>query len=114
MRINKRQAEFIHPAVVYGWEIYVSPFRKSALWDDDPMTPVKVGPLLEGLIDVGVMERVESGSGFGRIRISKIGRRFLCPYCFRGRTYRGSDDPEKTVPCAYCINGVRLDTESKQ
>lgn len=43
MRISKREAKFIHPAVVYRWEINIQHWRKSAMWDDDPLMPVKIG-----------------------------------------------------------------------
>lgn len=109
MKITKREAKYIHPAVVYRWEIYEGQFRKRALWDDDPILTVSVGSLAEQLIMKGILERVDWGMGITRIRLTKLGETFRCPCCYRGRTFHGSADPDKTIACPHCESGVRLD-----
>jgi hypothetical protein len=65
--LNKREREFLKPAIVHGWEIEISPFRKTALWDGDSLLPV-IGTMAESLIKRGYLERVSMGFGRDIIR----------------------------------------------
>lgn len=43
--LNKREREYIKPAVIYDWEIHLWPGRKDGVWDGDKILPVKVGSM---------------------------------------------------------------------
>ncbi|QDX29500.1 hypothetical protein Dpoa569_0001275 [Dickeya poaceiphila] len=109
MRLSKREIEYIKPAFLYSWQIYVSAYRKTALWDDDPLVPVKVGAVADGLIRKGVLELVHMGYSRSVIRLSKLGETFRCPKCVNGRTFEGSENPDETVECKHCVSGIRID-----
>jgi hypothetical protein len=113
MRINKREVEYIKPAFLYGWKIYVSAYRKTALWDDDPLVPVRIGAVADELIRKGILELVYMGMGRSIIRLSQLGETFRCPKCVNGQTFEGSENPDETVKCKHCISGIRLDNSKE-
>ncbi|EDA9105922.1 hypothetical protein A4N98_04060 [Salmonella enterica subsp. enterica serovar Gdansk] len=102
--LNKREREFLKPAIVHYWEIEISPTRKTALWDGDPLLPVKVGVMAENLINRGYLERVSMGFGRDIIRATDNAKKLRCYRCSYGRVIdKRGQQGEK---CPHCDGGV--------
>ncbi|MCU1787717.1 hypothetical protein CUU54_02445 [Pectobacterium polaris] len=91
MKINKREAEYLRTAIIHGWEIYTTPWRTAALWDDDPIMPVKIGRVVEGLIVKGLFEKIPHGYECHTLRHTSLALTFKCNNrpCQKGKIYNG-------------------------
>ncbi|EQA6233030.1 hypothetical protein ACX5DY_005015 [Enterobacter hormaechei] len=102
--LNKRERAFLSPAIVCWWEIEISPFRKTALWDGDSLMPVKVGAMAEDLIKRGYLERVSMGFGRDIIRATKKAKDLHCYRCSYGKVI--NKNGQRGEDCPHCDGGV--------
>lgn len=102
--LNKREREFLKPAIVHRWEIEISPYRKTALWDGDSLFPVKVGAMAEDLIKRGFLERVSMGFGRDIIRATKKAEGLHCYRCHYGKVI--NENGLQGEDCPHCDGGV--------
>ncbi len=102
--LNKRERDFLKPAIVHFWEIEISPWRKSALWDGDALLPVRVGKMAESLIERGYLERVSLGMGRETIRATAKSKSLRCYRCSYGRI---GDNK-----CPHCDGGILPEEQS--
>ncbi|HBR3033950.1 hypothetical protein J6O57_12215 [Escherichia coli] len=102
--LNKREREFLKPAIVHLWEIEISPVRKTALWDGDSLLPVRVGAMAESLIKRGYLERVSMGFGRDIIRATEKAKNLRCYRCSYGRTIKNG---QQAGPCPHCDGGIK-------
>lgn len=100
MRINKREAEYVKTAVLYGRSIEISGWSSKPLWDNDVLLPVKVGKVVEGLITKGLFKKVEWSPGYTRIYKTPLANTFECknPGCHHGNLYDERDLPSGNCP----------------
>lgn len=107
MKIGKREAKILIPAVLYGWAIEKPSYRKTAYWDDDPAMPVTIGPIIEKLIDNGFLQRAQL-NGVTKIRATQKSKLLVCA---NSGCYRGSiiDEYGNDVgSCPNCSSGLIL------
>jgi len=103
--LNKREREFLKPAIVHCWEIDISPVRKTALWDGDAMLPVKVGKMAEALIARGYLERVQMGYGREIIRATEKAKSLRCWVCSYGKVI--NEHGQQDGKCPHCEGGIK-------
>ncbi|MND11839.1 hypothetical protein D3C87_616270 [compost metagenome] len=67
MVLTKRQQKLLQPMVVYDWKIYHDTSRNAAtgFFDDDPIMPVRIGPVMQSMVDKRLVERIEGLYGRG-------------------------------------------------
>jgi len=102
--LNKRERAFLSPAIVCWWEIEISPFRKTALWDGDSLMPVKMGAMAEDLIKRGYLERVSMGFGRDIIRATQKAKDLHCYRCSYGKVI--NKNGQQGENCPHCDGGV--------
>ena len=102
--LNKREREFLKPAIIHGCEIEISPFRKTALWDGDSVLPVRVGAMAENLIKRGYLERISLGFGRDIIRATEKAKDLRCYRCSYGRIIKKG---QQAGPCPHCDGGIK-------
>ncbi|WP_370428044.1 hypothetical protein AB9B86_10990 [Klebsiella michiganensis] len=102
--LNKREREYIKPAVIYDWEIHLWPGRKDGVWDGDKILPVKVGAMAESLIKRGYLERLGSV-----IRATEKTKALKCRTgnCLYGRLY--DDNDVDSGECPDCDGGMMFE-----
>lgn len=102
MNINRKQRDYLRSAVVFDCEIHRGRYghAKGFYWDGDKDFSVKVGPLCEKLIDLGLMARIK-GHPFEAIRSTSLANRLKCPEpnCTYGTTF---DDDVESGTCQVC------------
>ena len=108
--LNKREREFLKPAIVHFWEIEISPYRKTALWDGDSLLPVKVGVMAENLIKRGYLERVSMGFGRDIIRATEKSKKLRCYRCAYGRVI--NKNGQQGEDCPHCDGGVIVEKDN--
>jgi len=103
-KLNKREVEYIRPAVLFGWQIYIHTYTPTATWDDDPMMPVKVGKMCDSLIRRGYLETINIGRTT-YIRATNKAKQLSCPTCSgRGKIF--DDNDIEIGNCSRCNNGM--------
>lgn len=102
--LNKRERDFLRPAIVHWWEIEISPNRKTALWDGDSLLPVKVGAIAESLISRGYLERVSMGFGRDIIRATDKSKKLHCYHCAYGKVINKKG--QQGEDCPHCDGGI--------
>ncbi|EDM2883738.1 hypothetical protein CQO09_16225 [Salmonella enterica subsp. enterica serovar Typhimurium] len=102
-KLNKREREYLRPAIVFGYEIEVRPYRAVQRWDGDDLLPVRVGKMAESLVERGYLEEVgKSDRHWWSIRATEKAKRLKCraDRCSNGRLY--NDDDEEIGDCPVC------------
>ncbi|WP_437887043.1 hypothetical protein [Phytobacter sp. V91] len=106
--LNARERAYLQPAIVYGWEIEISPTRKTPLWQGDVLTPVKVGPLAEALVAKGYLEKVLPSEIYTwSIRATEKAKALQCRKCW-GHSRLYNDEGQDIGRCPDCDNGVAV------
>ncbi|WP_447872045.1 hypothetical protein [Serratia fonticola] len=107
-KLTKRELDYIHPAVVFGWKIEIQHWRKIPCWDGDYLMPVKVGKMCESLIERGYLERLDDHyyKNQATIRATRKGFALECLEC-RGKGKTFDDDSNETGDCPHCYRGLK-------
>lgn len=104
--LNKREKTFLIPAIVYGWEIEITPWLKEGRWDGDPLLSVRVGTMVESLIERGYLKKIlPSDVHIWTIRATEKAMAYKCRTCY-GHYRLYNDEGEETGKCPDCENGV--------
>ncbi|AKJ41520.1 hypothetical protein [Pragia fontium] len=109
--LNKRERKFIHPAVVYGWKIENQCWNGKTFWEGDNLCPVNVGPICEGLVKNGYMEKVVHDGRLIFIRATSKAAALKCYRCQYGKEI--NDDGDEIGTCTHCDGeGMKLEDKA--
>lgn len=107
MKLTTQQQKLIQPMVVFGWKAYhhTRTNSKTAYWDDDPLMPVRIGPVMESLVAANLVERLDSIVGYGIVIYRLVAERrsqYQCG-CSKGKII--DEDDNEIGKCSHCYHG---------
>jgi len=115
--MNKRERNFIHPAIYSGWEIEHCLGDSKGYWDGDKYMPVSVGAICKSLVDKGYLEayKVHVGHTTTYYRATAKAKSLKCYNEMCSRGYIVNDDDYVTdVRCPHCEDGIKYEVNRCQ
>jgi hypothetical protein len=114
LRISKTERNILIPAVVIGWDI-LDITGKRGYWDGDKNMRVGIGPVIDGLVEKGILRRFNGQNGCSSIDAqTDLARSLKCRArrCHAGEIFNNEDDVIGL--CESCDGtGLTLESESE-
>lgn len=108
-KLNKRELQYLAPAVLYGWRIEKFHFYKQGRWDGDYLMPVSIGKVAQRLTKLGYFDKVDDkyyDNAFF-LRATEKAKKLKCKACRNGWVLSEDDDCDDREQCSAC-SGIGL------